>query len=71
MKVFIKFDFNRICNKVLQEKLDASNLKYRVLGFGEVEFLNVVSEDQLKDFSHSLFPYGVEIVENQKTILIT
>lgn len=70
MKVFIKFDFNRICNKILQEKLDESNLKYRLLGFGEVEFLNVVSEDQLKDFSHSLFPYGVEIVENQKTILV-
>ncbi|AWG23700.1 AraC family transcriptional regulator [Flavobacterium faecale] len=70
MKVFIKFDFNRICNKILQEKLDESNLKYRVLGFGEVEFLNVVSEDQLKDFSNSLFPYGVEIVENQKTILV-
>lgn len=70
MKVFIKFDFNRICNKILQEKLDESNLKYRLLGFGEVEFLNVVSEDQLKDFSNSLFPYGVEIVENQKTILV-
>ncbi|WP_366183942.1 AraC family transcriptional regulator [Flavobacterium ovatum] len=70
MKVFIKFDFNSICNKVLSEKLESSQIKYRVLGFGEVEFLNNVSEEQLKTFSESLVPYGIEIVENQKTILV-
>ncbi|MCW2118949.1 helix-turn-helix domain-containing protein [Flavobacterium sp. 7A] len=70
MKVFIKFDFNRICNRILEEKLESSQLKYRILGFGEVEFLNVVSEDQLTDFANAINPYGIEIVENQKTILV-
>ena len=70
MKVFIKFDFNNICNKILEEKLENAQIKYRILGFGEVEFLNNVSEEQLKKFSESLVPYGIEIVENQKTILV-
>ena len=70
MKVFIKFDFNRICNKVLEEKLEDSKLKYRILGFGEVEFLETVSDEQLNNFADTINPYGIEVVENQKTILV-
>ncbi|MCG9790959.1 helix-turn-helix domain-containing protein [Flavobacterium algicola] len=70
MKVFIKFDFNSICNRILEEKLDESQIKYRILGFGEVEFLSAVSEEQIKKFTDLLHPYGITIVENQKTILV-
>ncbi|MES2574206.1 MAG: AraC family transcriptional regulator [Bacteroidota bacterium] len=70
MKVFIKFDFNTACKKILEDKLDESQIKYRVLGFGEVEFLEKVPADKLKLFSQSLGSYGIEIVENQKTVLI-
>lgn len=70
MKVFIKFDFNTICNKILEEKLEEIQIKNRVLGFGEVEFLEKVSAEKMTLFSQSLNNYGIEIVENQKTILI-
>ena len=70
MKLYIKFDFNSICNKVLEENLEKSGIKHKVLGFGEVEFLEKVSEDQLQSFNDSLANYGIEIVENQKSILI-
>jgi AraC-like DNA-binding protein len=70
MRVFIKFDFNTICNKILEEKLDEIQIKHRILGFGEVEFLEKVSSEKLNLFSQSLNNYGIEIVENQKTILI-
>ncbi len=70
MKIFIKFDFNTACKKILEEKLDESQIKHRVLGFGEVEFLEKVSAEKLKSFSQSLGSYGIEIVENQKTVLI-
>lgn len=70
MSVFIKFDFNAICNRVLEEKLNECDLKYRILGFGEVEFLEKVSAEKLNLFSQSLAVYGIEIVENQKAILI-
>src|SRR6187431_539877 len=70
MKIFIKFDFNNTCKKVLEEKLEESQIKHRILGFGEVEFLEKVSNEKLDLFSKSLDRYGIEIVENQKTILI-
>src|SRR3954470_9104071 len=70
MKVFIKFDFNTACKKILEEKLHESQIKYRILGFGEVEFLEKIPAEKLKLFSQSLNEYGIEIVENQKTVLI-
>lgn len=70
MKVFIKFDFNTACKKILKEKLDECQIKHRILGFGEVEFLERVSAEKLDLFSKSLDPYGIEIVKNQKAILI-
>lgn len=70
MKVFIKFDFNTACKKILKEKLDECQIKHRILGFGEVEFLERVPTEKLNLFSKSLEPYGIEIVKNQKTILI-
>ncbi|MDR6843723.1 AraC family transcriptional regulator [Flavobacterium granuli] len=70
MKVFVKFDLNTTCKKILEEKLDECLIKFRTLGFGEVEFLEKVPEEKLKLFTESIRPYGIEIVENQKTVLI-
>lgn len=70
MKVFIKFDFNTACKKILEEKLNECQIKHKIWGFGEVEFLERVSPEQLNLFSKSLESFGIEIVKNQKTILI-
>ena len=63
MKVFIKFDFNTACKKILEEKLEECQIKHRILGFGEVEFLERVSPEKLELFSQSLGSYGIEIVK--------
>lgn len=70
MKVFVKFDFNTVCMKILEEKLIESLLKFKVIGFGEIEFLEKVSGEKMNSFIESIGPYGIEIVENQKTVLI-
>jgi AraC-like DNA-binding protein len=70
MRIFIKFDFNNTCKKILEEKLNDCKIKHIILGFGEVEFLEKVSNETMDLFSKSLNTYGIEIVENQKTILI-
>jgi AraC-like DNA-binding protein len=70
MKAFIKFDFNTACKKILKDKLDECEIKHRILGFGEVEFLEKVSPEKLNLFTKLLAPYGIEIVKNQKAILI-
>ena len=70
MKVYFKFDFNTICKKVLEEQLDAKGVKYRVLNFGEVEFLEPVTKEDMKEVTKDLNLYGIEIIENQKTALV-
>lgn len=70
MKLFVKFDFNAVCTKVLREKLDELNIKYNILGFGEVELLEKLSAEKYNSFTDALSNYNIEIVENQKSILV-
>lgn len=70
MKIFVKFDFTRICTKVIQDKLDALELAYEISGFGEIEFLEEVPAATLKTFQDDLTAYGIEVIENQKVILV-
>ena len=70
MKIFIKFDFNAICRKVLEEKLIKYNIKYRVLAFGEVDILEKPDSAVLKEFTDELKEYGIDIIENQKSVLV-
>lgn len=70
MKIFTKFDYNTVCKKVLEEKLDKLNVKYRIIAFGEVEFLEKIPAEKLKELKAELEEYGISIIENQKTVLI-
>jgi AraC-like DNA-binding protein len=70
MKIFVKFDQNTAFKKILEEKLSESLINSRILGFGEIEFLENVSDEKLNAFTEAVRPYGIEIIENQKTVLI-
>lgn len=70
MKIYVKFDFNTLCRKVLDEKLKEEGLKYRLLNFGEVEIYESFTQDQHRNFKKNLEEYGIEIIENQKTALV-
>ena len=62
MKIYLKFDFNTICRKILEEKLNEKGLKYRIPSFGEVEFLEQVSKEEMKALTGNLTEYGIEII---------
>ncbi|WP_142719538.1 helix-turn-helix domain-containing protein [Chryseobacterium rhizoplanae] len=70
MKMYVKFDFNALCKKVLDEKLKEHGLKYRLLNFGEVEFYEPLTKEQHSLFKQNLEDYGIEIIESQKTALV-
>lgn len=70
MKMYVKFDFNTLCKKILDEKLREQGLKYRLLNFGEVEFYESLTQEQHKNFKRNLEDYGIEIIENQKAALV-
>lgn len=66
----MKFDFNKVCTKVLEEKLEELGIKHKIINFGEVEFKEVFSVKEQKLLCEKLLPYGIEIIENQKTVLV-
>lgn len=70
MKLYIKYDINVICKKILQEQLDKLGLSYALLAFGEVEIKETLENETLKQLGSNLNEYGIEIVESSKSILI-
>jgi AraC-like DNA-binding protein len=70
MKAFIKFDINIVTKKLLEDLLKPFNIKFRVIGFGEIEFLENVSQPKIDEITAILNEYGIEIIENQKSILV-
>ncbi|WP_299250269.1 AraC family transcriptional regulator [uncultured Lacinutrix sp.] len=70
MTLFFKFDFNAICQIVLEQTLNDNDIKFKTVGFGEIELLNKISKDQQDKLETALSKYHIEVVENQKSILV-
>ena len=70
MKVFLKFDYTQLTKKLLEDKLSELGYKYQIIGFGEFDFLENIPEDQLAQLTESFANYGIEVVENQKSVLV-
>ncbi|MCD0466273.1 AraC family transcriptional regulator [Flavobacterium cupreum] len=70
MKLFIKFDINTICTLFLKEKLEQENMNFSTLGFGEIELDENLDVEGLDNLKSKLAPFGFEVVENQKSVLV-
>ena len=70
MKLFVKFDFNTVCRKVLEEKLLKHNVKHKILGLGEVEILENRDAVAFSALTDELQEFGIYIIENQKSVLV-
>ena len=67
---FIKFDINVLTKKLLEDLITPFGIKFRIIGFGEIEFLEKVSQEKIDEMTLILNEYGIEIIENQKSILV-
>lgn len=70
MNVYFKFDFNTVCSTVLKNMLDKNEVKYRLVGFGEIELLDTLPQSKVEALTDNLKVYGIEIVQNQKSIIV-
>lgn len=70
MKLYLKFDSGIACKKIIQEQLEKLNLQYDYIGFAEIDIDDAVTSSGLTKINDSLSDYGIEIVENQKSILV-
>ena len=58
------------CKMVVKEQLKKLSLHYTVVELGEVEIMENVSPAQLAEFKFSLLKYGLELLDDKKSILI-
>jgi len=70
MKLCLKFDTNIALKKIVQEQLDKLQIKFNYPGFAEIELDDTISSVQIKNLDACLNLYGVQIVENQKSVLV-
>lgn len=70
MKIFVRFNFNKICNTVLEEILNELGIKFQIKNFGEVEILEKPNEETQSLLDKQLQAYGIEVIEDQKTALV-
>lgn len=70
MKLYLKYDIQKICKRVVEEQFDKLDLPYDIQGFGEAEIKETISGTKLKQLHSMLNSYGIEIVETQKSILV-
>ena len=70
MRAFLKFDYNQLTKKILEDKLSVFGYKYTIQGFGEIEFHENVPEEKMDELRHVFEEYGITVIENQKTVLV-
>ena len=70
MKLYVKYDINLACRVILQDQLQALEIKYEMLEFGEIDINESVSDEQFNQLQSNLSRYGIEIINNQKSQLV-
>ncbi len=70
MKVHIKNMVSNRCKQMLKSELDKRGLHYIILGLGEVEIMETLTEDLKFRINKGLKESGLAIIEDKKAILI-
>lgn len=70
MKLYTQFDYQKLCTSVLEEKLNALQIRFRMPALGEIELLESISSEKLAELESTLHQFGIQIIENQKTVLV-
>ena len=70
MKLYISYDMSTVAKIILKEQLDKLQLDYSITRTGEFDIKEPVPDDKLKELTLGLSKYGIEILENQKNILV-
>lgn len=70
MKLYLKFDFNKIAKFALEKELEKLQINYKAIAFGEIEITDKLSQESFKEFQDNINEIGIEVVENQKSILV-
>ena len=63
MKVNVKFDYNKMSQRIISEQLATLGYKFSYVGNGEIDFLEKISTQNIDEISAVFEPFGIEIIE--------
>lgn len=70
LKLFIKYMVSLRCKMVVKSELDKLGLHYTKVELGEAEVMEDINEEQYKQLKDGLLQSGLELMDDQKSILI-
>jgi len=70
MKLFIKYMVSMRCKMAVKAELDKLGLHYTKVELGEVEVMEDISEEERIQLKTGLLKSGLELMDDQKSILI-
>ena len=70
MKFYLKYDMDLIFRKTLEQQLDRLRVDYKINGLGEIEFLNSLSAEKVKELTILLSVFGIEIINDHKSEIV-
>lgn len=70
MKLYIKYMVSLRCKLMVREELKKLGINYVVVDLGVVELLEDISQEQHEQFSKNLLKLGLELLDDNKSILV-
>ena len=70
MKVFVKFDYQVVCKRVLEAQMEALQIPYKLNGIGEIELASDLKQDKKEALIEGLAFYGIQIIQDEKDVLV-
>ena len=70
MKLYIKYMVSLRCKMVVKEELARLGLHFVIVDLGMVEILEDITIETREKLAANLLPYGLELLEDKKSILI-
>jgi len=70
MNLFLKYNIEHICKVILHEKVGALNVQYTITTSGSIYFPEALGIQELRELTHELNKYGIEIISDPKSILV-
>ncbi|HEV7622431.1 MAG TPA: helix-turn-helix domain-containing protein [Flavisolibacter sp.] len=70
MKLLIKNMVSLRCKLIVKSELDKMHLHFSVVELGEVEITDKLSIEQLEELKIALLKFGLELLEDKKSMLI-
>jgi len=70
LKLFIKYMVSNRCKSVVRDQLNKLGLHFILINLGEVDIRENITDEQRHQLRTGLLNYGLELMDDQKAILI-